>query len=90
MLGPIFMGVSHTWRLSFMYWDQQTADYYAGHCKNGSFNQSKMKYQAFECDESEYHYFAWNEEKWAYTQSKRGEEGNCYREDWRRVQVAKL
>ena len=32
MLGPIFMGVSHTWRLPFMYWNQQTADYYAGHC----------------------------------------------------------
>ena len=32
MLGPIFMGGSHTWRLSFMYWNQQTADYYAGHC----------------------------------------------------------
>ena len=32
MLGPIFMGVSHTWRLSFMYWNQQTADYYVGHC----------------------------------------------------------
>ena len=32
MLGPIFMSVSHTWRLPFMYWNQQTADYYAGHC----------------------------------------------------------
>ena len=32
MLGPIFMGGSHTWRLPFMYWNQQTADYYAGHC----------------------------------------------------------
>ena len=33
-LGPIFMGVSHTWRLPFMYWNQQTADYYAGHCSS--------------------------------------------------------
>ena len=33
MLGPIFMGVSHTWRLPFMYWNQQTVDYYAGHCR---------------------------------------------------------
>ena len=32
ILGPIFMGVSHTWRLPFMYWNQQTADNYAGHC----------------------------------------------------------
>ena len=32
MLGPIFMGVSYTWRLPFMYWNQQMADYYAGHC----------------------------------------------------------
>ena len=32
MLGPIFMGVSHTWKLPFMNWNQQTADYYAGHC----------------------------------------------------------
>ena len=36
MFGPIFMGVSHTWRLPFMYWNQQTADYYAGHCKSMS------------------------------------------------------
>ena len=33
MLGPIFMGVSHTWKLPFMYWNQQMADYYAGHCR---------------------------------------------------------
>ena len=33
MLGPISMGVSHTRKLPFMYWNQQTADYYAGHCK---------------------------------------------------------
>ena len=26
------MGVSHTWKLPFMNWNQQTADYYAGHC----------------------------------------------------------
>ena len=40
MLGPIFMGGSHTWRLPFMYWNQQTADYYAGH-----FKLEKSKYQ---------------------------------------------
>ena len=34
MLGPIFMGGSHTWRLPYMYWNQQTADYYAGHCSH--------------------------------------------------------
>ena len=27
------MGVSHTWRLLFLYWNQQMADYYAGHCR---------------------------------------------------------
>ena len=32
MLGPIFIGVSHSWKLPFMYWNQQMADYYAGHC----------------------------------------------------------
>ena len=28
----LFMSVSHTWRLPFMYWNQQTTDYYADHC----------------------------------------------------------
>ena len=27
MLGPIYMGGNHTWRLPFMYWNRQTADY---------------------------------------------------------------
>ena len=32
VLGSIFMTVSHTCKLPFMYWNQQAADYYAGHC----------------------------------------------------------
>ena len=49
MLGPIFMGVSHTWRLPSMYWNQQTADYYASHCIQKSKSKHNGKLHTLLC-----------------------------------------
>ena len=63
MLGPIFMGVSHTWRLPFMYWNQQTADYYAGHCKI-------INSYYFRSNEKDVHPHAQRHEVHKFTQTK--------------------